>query len=192
MGPSTYRGFERQARHAAEAGVHEHQCRAHELLNLRGGDAAAAYALAQFPAFRASFDSCEPVLPLWHCAARGGQVCSATERQQQSAKPWPGPLNCSSKRSSRSKDCQTNYERHWASAIAATREAATLGEQKVLGPCRRAAATRDSGTQTQRSCSRNRSLAAPARRRATVSVCDDAWPAASRPRRWRPASSHRI
>ena len=176
MGPPPHRGARRQARHAAEAGVHEHQCRAHELLNLRGGDAAAAYALAQFPAFRASFDSCEPVLPLWHCAARGGQVCSATERQQQSAKPWPGPLNCSSKRSSRSKDCQANYERHWASAIAATREAATVGEHNQCRACwesrrRRATAKRRRSAATSAasaSSARNRSLATLARSRATV------------------------
>ena len=122
MRPPPHRGARRQARHAAEAGVHEHQCRAHELLNLRGGDAAAAYALAQFPAFRASFDSCEPVLPLWHCAARGGQVCSATERQQRGCKAFSLARSDTAETHSAFKGLRhTTYERHCASAIAATR-----------------------------------------------------------------------
>ena len=67
-----------------------------------------------------------------------------------------------------------------ASAIAATREAATWestnsAERLLVEP----AATRDRETPSQR-------------HRATVSACADDWPAALRPRRWPPASSRRI
>ena len=190
MGPSTYRGFERQARHAAEAGVHEHQCRAHELLNLRGGDAAAAYALAQFPAFPASFDSCEPVLPLWHCAARGGHVCSRAGAAAARGAPVLSlarsvtAVTLSALKRLR----HTTYE-----PVCASDNGDAPWLPRRANQCRETAgpaATRDS--ERRRSDALRARVNSGEASRATVSACADDWPAASRRRRWPPASSRRI